>query len=73
VRSIQEKKRNGECIVKGENGIHKGKWWKNPKEIDDLEDLSVDGDNIKMDLQGILEGEWFGIIWLRILASVALL
>jgi len=38
----------------GEKGIHKGSWWENTKEFDDLEDLRVDWDNIKMDLQEIL-------------------
>ena len=37
----------------GEKGIHKGSCWENPKEVDDLEDLSVDGDNIKMVLHEI--------------------
>ena len=48
------KKRGGECIAQGEKGIHKGSWWETLKEVDDLEDLSADGNNIKTDLLEML-------------------
>lgn len=35
--------------------MHVGFWWGNPKEGNHLEDLRVDGDNTKVDIQ---EVEW---------------
>jgi hypothetical protein len=41
-------------------------WWLYLKARDHLEDLGVDGDNIKMDFQEVIMVAWTGLIWLRI-------
>jgi len=46
--------------------VYTGFWWVNLRERDHLEDPSVDGDNIKMDIQEVDEGLWTGSSWLRI-------
>jgi hypothetical protein len=44
-----------------------GCWWREMKERTHLEDLGVDWDNIKIDLQGVgWRGAWTGSIWLWI-------
>ena len=50
----------------GMERFHTGFWWGNLRERDHLEDPSVDGDNIKKDLQEVCWGAWSGLIWLRI-------
>jgi len=43
--------------------MHTGFWWGNLGEGDDLEEVELDGDNIKMDIKAVeLEGvNWIGL------------
>jgi hypothetical protein len=47
--------------VWGREEVHTGFWWGNLKERGHVENLDVDGDNIKIDLQ---EVGWEGMDWI---------
>ena len=49
---------------------HTSSWWRELKERNYLEDLGLDGDSIKMDLQKVgWRGAWNGSIWPWIAAN----
>jgi hypothetical protein len=44
--------------------MHSGFWWGNWKERDNLEDLIVEGDNIKSEVNEIV---WDGVHWINLI------
>jgi len=57
----------GACSTYGRREVHKGFWWGDLREGDNLEDVGIDGRIILQWIFKKWEKEaWTGLIWLRI-------